>query len=149
MDQQGFGLRSFRARVFRSLARLLGVAALVAATGCATTGGITKDSAPEVKREAVTERVNARWAALIKGDIDTAYTFLSPASRTVTSLAAYKAEARKGFRQAKIEKIECEPETCKVTLTVIYDHPKMQGIPTLLEEHWVIDDGQFWYVWRS
>ena len=105
--------------------------------------GDPKDSPPEVKREAVTERVNARWAALIKGDMDTAYTFLSPASRAVTSLSAYKAEARgKGFREAKIEKVECEAETCKVTLMVVYDHPKMKGIPTLDQEYWVIDDGQ-------
>jgi uncharacterized protein YceK len=144
MVQQGFGSRSFRARGFRLLALTLGVAVILA--GCAT---ITKDAPPEAKREAVTERVNARWAALIKGDMDTAYTFLSPASRTVTSLAAYKAEARgKGFRKATIEKVECESETCKVTLTVVYDHPKMQGIPTLDQEYWVIDDGKYWYVWR-
>ncbi len=112
-------------------------------------GGITKDSTPEAKREAVTERVNARWAALIKGDMDTAYTFLSPASRAVTSLSAYKAQARgKGYQQAKIEKVDCEIEVCKVTLTVVYDHRKMKGIPTLDEESWVIDEGQVWYVWR-
>jgi hypothetical protein len=144
MVEQGFGSRSVRARIFWLVAFALGVAAVVA--GCAT---ITKDSPPEAKREAVTERVNARWAALIKGDMDTAYTFLSPASRAVTSLATYKATARgKGFQQAKIEKVDCEPESCHVTLTIIYDHRKMKGIPTLLEESWVIDEGQFWYVWR-
>lgn len=150
MVEQGFGSRSFRARVLWSSARWLGAVVLVVAAGCATTtGGITKDSPPEVKREAVTERVNARWAALIKGDMDTAYTFLSPASKAVTSLAAYKAQARgKGFRQAKIEKVDCESEACQVTLLVVYDHPKMKGIPTLDHETWVIDEGQVWYVWR-
>lgn len=149
MVEQGFGSRDIRARMFWLFARLVGVVALVVAAGCATMGNITKDSPPEVKREAVTERVNARWAALIGGDMDTAYTFLSPASKAVTSLAAYKAQARgRGFRQAKIEKVDCEAEACQVTLTVVYDHPKMKGIPTLDHETWVIDEGQVWYVWR-
>ncbi len=105
MDQQGFGSRSFRARIFRWLARSLGVAVIVAVAGCSTMGGITKDSTPEAKREAVTERVNARWAALIKGDMDTAYTFLSPASRAVTSLSVYKAQARgKGYQRGEDRK---------------------------------------------
>jgi hypothetical protein len=144
MVEQGFESRSFRARSFWLVAFALGIAIVA---GCAT---ITKDSSPEAKRAAVTERVNARWAALIKGDMDTAYTFLSPASRAMTSLTAYKAQARgKGFRQAKIEKVDCETESCQVTLTVVYDHPKMQGISTLDHEFWVIDEGQVWYVWRQ
>jgi hypothetical protein len=147
MVQLGFGSRSYRARGSGSLAGALGIAALVALGGCAT---ITPNSPPEAKREAVAERVNARWAALIRGDTDTAYTFLSPASKELTSLSRYKAEARsKGFRSAKIDKVDCEPESCRVTLTVVYDHPKMKGIPTLLEESWVLEDGKYWYVWRD
>ncbi len=44
--------------------------ALLGMAGCATLGGVTKDSPPEVKQAAVKERANARWAALIKGDFD-------------------------------------------------------------------------------
>ena len=147
MIQQGFGSRSGRARGFGALAEALGIAAIVALAGCAT---ITPDSPPEAKREAVTERVNARWAALLKGDIDTAYSFLSPASKALTGLPEYRTQARsKGFRSAKIEKVDCEPESCRVTLTVVYDHPKMKGIPTLLQESWVLEDGKYWYVWRD
>ncbi len=146
MVEQGFGSRSFRARSFWLVAVALGVAVLVA--GCATVT-VTKDSPPEAKREAVTERVTQRWAALIKGDMDTAYTFLSPASRAATSLAAYKAQARgSGFKQAKIEKVDCDVEVCQVSLTVVYDHRKMKGIPTLDHESWIIDEGQVWYVWQ-
>ncbi len=146
MVQQGFGSRSFCARAL-GLAETLGVVAIVALAGCAT---IRPDSPPEAKREAVTERANARWAALIKGDTDTAYAFLSPASKELTPLTEYRTEARsKGFRSAKIENVDCEPESCRVTVTVVYDHPKMKGIPTLVQESWVLEDGKYWYVWRN
>jgi hypothetical protein len=36
-----------------------------------------------------------------------------------------------------------------VTLAVTYDHRMMKGITTPIHETWVIDDGQFWYVWRQ
>lgn len=147
MVQQGFGSRCIRARVFEALAEALGVVAIVALAGCAT---VRPDSPAEAKREAVAERVNARWAALLKGDADTAYTFLSQASKDLTPLTKYRSEARtKGFESAKIEKIDCETETCRVTLTVVYDHPKMKGIPTLMQESWVLENGKYWYVWRN
>jgi hypothetical protein len=38
----------------------------------------------------VTARAEARWAAMVKGDLDTAYGYMSPASRQVTSLDKYK-----------------------------------------------------------
>ena len=147
MVQQGFGSRCVRARAVRLLARALGVAVIVALAACAT---IRPDSPPEAKREAVTERVNARWAAILRGDMDTAYAFLSPASKELTPLTSYRTEARsKGFRSAKIENVDCEPESCRVTLMVVYDHQKMQGIPTLVNESWVLEDGKYWYVWRN
>jgi len=111
-------------------------------------GGLARDSSPEAVRAAVTERVNARWAALIKGDVDAAYTFLSPASREIMSLAAYKAQARgTGFREVRIQKVSCEAEVCKVGIMLTYDHRLMKGLMTPIEETWVIDQGQVWYVW--
>jgi hypothetical protein len=64
--------------------------ASLAMAGCAAVGGgLTKDTPPEVKQTAVKERANARWAALIKGDMDAAYGFLSPTSRETVSLDTY------------------------------------------------------------
>jgi len=63
------------------------IVALTVAAGCATMGGgLTKDTPAEVKAAAVKERSNARWAALIKGDADGAYTYLSPGTRELISL---------------------------------------------------------------
>ena len=61
--------------------------------GCASVPGgeLSKDSPLEAKTAVLTERINARWDALIKGDLETAYKYLSPASKEAYTLAAYKA----------------------------------------------------------
>lgn len=147
MVEQMFGWRRAHARDFFFLARGLAIAILVAGVGCATVGGVTKDSSPEAKRAAVTERVQARWAALIEGNQDLAYTFFSPASREIMSLAAYKQQPlRSGYREIKVESVECDGAVCKVQLMLTYDHRLMKGLMTPLSEKWVIDEGKAWYV---
>jgi hypothetical protein len=112
-------------------------------------GGLGKDAPVEARRAVVKERVTARWDALIKGDLDRAYTFLSPASREVTTLDAFKAKAKGGgFQAIDIQAIDCEQEVCNVKLSLTYDHRLIKGIKTPLEETWVFEQGQAWYVWR-
>ena len=151
MIWQGFGRWGMQMRGWIRAACLPGVPVLFVAAGCATMGGgLGKDTPPEVMRAAVTERVNARWAALTKGDLDVAYTYLSPASREVVTLATFKAKTRTGsFRDAKIGSVECEAEVCNVKLTLTYDHRVMKGVQTPIAETWVLDRGQVWYVWRQ
>ena len=127
--------------------------AMLGAVGCSTMGGgISKDSPPEVKQAVVKERVNARWATLIKGDIDASYEFLSATSRENVPLAAYRmrrGEAR--YTAAAIESIKCEAEACKVELTVTYSYPVqgkiMSGIKTPASETWVLDRGTAWLIY--
>ena len=69
------------------------------------------------------------------------------ASKGIVSLASFKQQARTGYREAKIEKVECDGAVCKVKMFVVYDHRLMKGIGTPLEERWVIDEGQAWLVW--
>jgi hypothetical protein len=96
----------------------------------------------------VTARATARWDAMVKGDLDTAYGYMSPASRQVTSLEKYKTNSRRGgFREVKIENVACEADACVVRLLVTYDHPRMKGITTPIIESWIIDGGQAWYVY--
>ncbi len=126
------------------------VAAVIAVAGCAGFGGVTKDSSPEAKRAAVTERVNARWAALIKGDMDTAYTFFSPATRQLLTLGTYRQQARgSGFRKAEISSVTCEAEVCQVAVVVTLDLRQMSGLQSTVDETWVLDNGQYWYTWRN
>ena len=128
------------------------VAAIIATAGCA---GLSKDSPPEVKAAAVKERSGARWAALIKGDKDAAYAYLSPGTRELISLEQYKGRVRTGhFRSVQIDNVECDVESCKVKLMLTYDYvaargiTTAKGITTYAEETWVLDNGQAWFVWR-
>jgi hypothetical protein len=147
MVLQSIGWRRVRQRSI-GLRWKQGVAVvLIALAGCASVGGLSKDSPPEAKQAAVAERAKARWAAMIDGNLDLAYTFLSPASKGIVSLASFKQQARTGYREAKVENVACDGAMCKVKMFVIYDHRLMKGIGTPLEERWVIDEGQAWLVW--
>ena len=150
-SEAGRGERSWAAGI-----RIGGaLVALTVAAGCATTGGgLTKDTPPEVKAAAVKERSNARWAALIKGDKDAAYAYLSPGTRELISLEQYRGRVQTGgFRSVQIDKVDCETETCMVGLLLTYDYlPKgvtqAKGITTYVQETWVLEKGQAWFAWR-
>jgi hypothetical protein len=140
----------FWARAVRYVS-LLAVASCIA--GCA---GLTKDSAPDVKAAAVKERAQARWQALIKGDLDAAYAFLSPASKAVTPIEAYRRQVRPGlWRTANVDSVECNSELCVVKLQITYDVPRgkmspkpLHGVETPISESWIIENGSAWFVYR-
>ena len=125
--------------------------ATIALGGCAGIAGfgISKDSDPTAKQKVVAQRAEARWQSLIKGDLDAAYGYLSEGSKATTPMDVYKAKMRPGlWRQAKVEKVECEAEVCKVELQITFDHKLMKGIQTPLNESWIIEKGSAWYVYR-
>jgi len=151
-DLQARRDREFRARGWWF--RVASVAVVVAVAGCAA-GGISNDSTPEMKAAAVKERSSARWAALIKGDKDAAYAYLSPGTREMVSLEQFRGRVQAGsFRSVQIDKVECDAETCKVKLLLTYDYlpakgtTTAKGITTYVEETWVLDKGQAWFVGR-
>jgi len=129
---------------------------VVAVAACAGMGGVSKDSPPDVKAAVVKERAQARWQALIKGDLDAAYTYLSPGSKAATPIEAYKRQVRPGlWRAVKVDSAECEAELCNVKLQLTYDVPRgpmspkaMPGIETPISERWVIENGSAWFVYR-
>jgi hypothetical protein len=143
-------LRSVR-RFYRVQRGYWSVALLaVAVTGCASMGGLTKDSSAEAKQALVSERINARWQALIKGDVDTAYTYMSAASQEAMPLKVYKVKHKPGmWRSVRIESLQCEAEICKAKMILTYDHERMKGIQTPFEESWIIEKGTAWYVNRE
>jgi hypothetical protein len=125
-----------------------GAVATMALGGCAVFG-ISKDSDPAAKQKVVAQRAEARWQSLIKGDLDAAYAYLSEGSKATTPLDVYKSKFRLGrWRQAKVEKVECEAEVCKVEMQITFDHRLMKGIQTPLNENWIIEKGSAWYVYR-
>lgn len=130
--------------------RQLTVTAIFGVTlaACAGLGGVTKDSPESVKVAAVTKQVEARWDALIGGDVPKSYSFLSTGSKATLSLDLYKVKARlSGFRAARIEKVVCEPEICKVSLRVTLDTKRMKGLPMPETETWILEGGEYRYVW--
>jgi hypothetical protein len=103
----------------------------------------------EAVRDLVTPRVKARWDALIRGDLDAAYAFSSAGTKQAMTLQRFKRITRKeGFRSATIDKMDCDAMHCDVRLTVVYDVDKMKGLRTTVEEPWVVENGQAWYVDR-
>ncbi len=136
---------------FGQLSRKWGVAVVAVAVlaACATPARVTEESPDDVKKAAVTERANARWQAVIESDAEKAYGFLSPGSKALTSFDAYKAKARLvGIRAAELESVTCEAEMCKMKFKVTFDHRLMKGLVLPVDETWVLENGQYWYVWR-
>jgi hypothetical protein len=147
----GFGWKFVGARGLRLLGRVAGMVALATAAGCATVGGgLAPDASPEAKRAAVRERSEARWQAILKRDYAAAYAFFSPGSRQLLSLPAFEARTKGvNFREAKVEAVECDGETCKLRISITYDHPRIKGVVTPAGETWIIEQGQAWYVWQQ
>lgn len=105
-----------------------------------------------MKEAVVAERATARWQALIKRDYNGAYAYLSPSSREATTLSNFQTRiAAIEYRTVTIDKVECMAEVCNVKLTLTYDYPpgKIKGVVTPLDESWIIDQGQAWFVFRG
>lgn len=137
---------------------VFGACGVVVATsmGCASKGGaLSADSPAEVKAAAVKERATARWAALIKGDKEAAYAYLSPGLRKTMSAEQYGARVNtSGYRAVQIEQVDCKAEVCQVRFKLTYDYipdkglTAAKGITTMAWETWVVEQGQAWYVMR-
>jgi hypothetical protein len=142
----GIAFRTLLGDVVRKWGRLSLIATGVTLAGCAT---LSADSPPEAKQKVVAERAQARWELLIKGDVEGAYQYLTAGSKTAVSAALYKAKIKPGmWRSAKVDKVECEAEVCKVEMMVTYDYGRMKGIKTPVPETWIIENGTAGYVYH-
>jgi hypothetical protein len=127
---------------------------------CASLG---PDSPEAEKVKVVTERAAARWNAIIGKDFALAYEYMSPATRATVTAAGFKTVAsRLDYRSVKITDVTCDGAACRVKLILTYtagaainsavapkgqDAVPIRGINTPLQENWVIEKGQAWYVW--
>jgi hypothetical protein len=123
------------------------VASLAAALSLSLTGCGALDLRDD--GAAVKERAQARWDALVKGDTRTAYQYLSPGSRAVTTPEAYETSIRKGFwRSAKVDSVTCaSKDSCTAQVTIEYE---FQGrrTTTPLRETWIREGSEWWYLQR-
>lgn len=70
--------------------------------------------------ESVSQRVNDRWAALIDGRLETAYTYETPEYQELYSFVDFRKKF-KGvgvWQKVEIEKVECEQKKCSVDVRV-------------------------------
>ncbi|MGZ5032671.1 MAG: hypothetical protein ACXWAC_05690 [Usitatibacter sp.] len=114
--------------------------ALVGISGCAA-------FKPRPAEEIVMERAQARWDALVKGDLPAAYGFFSPGSRAVLTQEQYSNSIRLGFwKSAKVEKVECATQdSCFAHVAIEYE---FQGrrTKTPLGETWIREGSDWWYI---
>lgn len=119
--------------------------------GLLALGGCDALRSPE---QVVARRAQARWDALVKGDLKAAYAYLSPGYRKAMSYERYQ----RGifgvgkWQAAKVDQVSCQqPEVCAVTVqvTIRLVVPR-RGEPiestSPVYERWVKDSGKWWYV---
>lgn len=121
--------------------------------GCAGVS-TTADSALSkgVSRESqVSARAVARWQAMVEKDLDKAYEFLSPGSKAAYPLAMFKGRIRVlDWRPAKVRSASCDDEKCGLKIEITFFNSRLGGeITTVVEETWIKDVGNWWFVFNG
>ena len=107
------------------------------------------------KTDPVVERAQARWNALVAGDLETAYSYFSPGYRSTTSLVDYGVTLRKRpvkWTSAAYKDHSCEENRCIVRFDIGFRVPRpVPGLNvwngnSVVEDTWVRTDGQWWYL---
>ena len=103
----------------------------------------------------VRERAQAHWNALLAGDFDSAYGYLSPGYRSSHSRVDFEIGVRSRkvrWESAEVQEASCEADVCMVTTLVGY---KVRGaVPGVsswsnrkdVQEKWIRTDGQWWLL---
>ena len=138
-----------------SLAARTAALALVGATlvGCASNPSTSPATAtPEVL---VSERAQQRWDRLLKKDFEQAYTYLTPAYRSLKTPAQYASSFSNGasWQSAKVDKVTCESaERCTATVkleVVVLARGFSKPLESTLYETWLLDEGQWWFYQKD
>jgi len=129
-------------RFLQRTAGVIAFASLVLA-GCAT---VVQGPAPEA---AVKDRAQARWNALVQGDVKAAYEYYGPGTRQTVSLADFAAGIKVGFwKSVTVDKVECaSADRCEVSTTIEYEHRGMR-VKAPSRETWINDGSNWWLVRR-
>jgi len=117
--------------------------------GIVIAGCATFSPKPE---EAVTERANARWQALLKGDMDKAYNYSTPGFRAVVDPIGFRSKVGIAGRWwgAQVVRVECDlPTRCKAVVrlefSTLFSGKGKDRIETHIDETWLFEDGQWWF----
>ena len=125
------------------------------AVGAVLLGGCASVAIGPSDEERVMERSQQRWDALLAGDLERVYGFLSPAQRSAIGSLAYQRSllnSRVRWEGASVSGAECTPEVCTVTvdLDILVPSPvpgvKRYEIDQTVREQWIRADETWWYV---
>jgi hypothetical protein len=99
--------------------------------------------------QAVAERAQARWNALLAGDWETAYDFASPAYRGLVDVPGFRARlgGQASWLGATVRDVQCRDEVCEavVRLKFMSPPPIIGGeLETDYKEKWINADGEWW-----
>ena len=141
-------------RMAISMAGLACVIAL-SLTGCATLQPEDSEQWRASQRPVLEAQAEARWDALIKGDIEKAYLFTTPEYRAVVSLQQYKGKYGRvvDWRMANVVNVSYDDltvATVSVEVTYRIGLPGMRGetIETqkAILEKWIFMNREWWYT---
>lgn len=123
---------------------------LLAACATNTPGNIERVSAPQTAEEKVVSRAQARWDALRAGNYEKAYSYITPATRMTLPLEVFRGRISGGsWLDVKVTKAVCEPEVCDVSVRIEYFVlPNLRDSQTV-NEKWILDGGNWWFVYRG
>lgn len=126
---------------------------LVLLSACATLKPENTDKWRESQSTVLKQRAEARWAALIKGNLELAYGFTSPDYRAVVTLQQYKGRIGSivEWKLARAKDVRYdEPTVASVLMEVTYRYRMKPAVEVesvkVLDEKWLYKDGNWWYT---
>jgi hypothetical protein len=121
----------------------MAIAGLGVAASCATFDSRTP-------AEAVKERAQARWNALVSGDATAAYAYFTPTTRQTLKAEDYASSIKKGFwKSVTVDRVECaSADLCTAFATVDYQH-RLGRVSTPLQETWIREGRNWWYALKE
>jgi len=107
---------------------------------------------PATPEEIVSQRSQERWAAMIAGDFEKAWTYAQPGFRAEVKQADYRKRFGDGgqWKDAQVINTTCEVDRCTVRLRLVtvLSLPGFKGqeLRGGIDEVWVREDGQWWFL---
>lgn len=133
----------------------LAYAMLSALSGCATLEPEESEKWRASQRPVLKARIEARWDALIKGDIEKAYLYTTPEYRAVVNPQQYRGKYGRvlDWRGARVVDISYDvPTVAAVSVEVTY----RIGLPGIagevietqkaISEKWIYKNREWWYT---
>ena len=110
----------------------------------------SKNSVAQTIEEKVVSRAQGRWDALMLRDYEKAYGFITPSMRSTLPLDIFRGRiSGASWIDVKVTKAVCEPEVCDVSVKMeYYVLPNLKDTQ-VINEKWIIDAGNWWFVYRG